>query len=62
MAEINKLPVGKVLDMLRSADEPKSKMTRQDEKTKALEQEIQRMRTARLRLERSQRTNPTKRD
>ncbi len=61
MAEINKLPVGKVLDKLRSTDVPKSKITRQDEKTEALEKEIQRMRTARHRLERSQRADPTKR-
>jgi hypothetical protein len=62
MAEINKLPVGQVLDKLRSADVPKSKITRLDEKTEALEQEIQRLRAARRRLERNQRPGSTKRD
>ena len=62
MAEINKLPVGQVLDKLRSNDVPKSKITRLDEKTEALEQEIQRLRAARRRLERNQRADSTKRD
>ena len=42
MAEINKLSVGQVLDKLRSTGVPKSKITRLDDKTEALEQEIQR--------------------
>ena len=62
MAEINKLPVGQVLDKLRSTEVPKSKSTRHKEKTEDLEQEIQRLRTARRRLERDQRAGPTKRD
>ena len=62
MAEINKLPVGQVLDKLRSTDMPKSKIKRLDEKTEVLEQEIQRLRAARRRLERNQRADPTKRD
>ena len=62
MAEINKLAVGKVLDKLRSTDVPKSKITRHDEKTEELEQEIQRLRAARRRLERNQRGDSTKRD
>ena len=62
MAEINKLSVGQVLDKLRSNDVPKSKTTRLDEKTEALEQEIQRLRAARRRLERNQRADSTKRD
>jgi hypothetical protein len=62
MAEINKLSVGQVLDKLRSNDVTKSKITRLDEKTEALEQEIQRLRAARRRLERNQRADSTKRD
>ena len=62
MAEINKLPVGQVLDKLRSTDVPKSKIKRLDEKTEVLEQEIQRLRAARRRLERNQRADSTKRD
>ena len=62
MAEINKLPVGQVLDKLRSTDVPKSKIKRLDEKTEVLEQEIQRLRAAKRRLERNQRGDSTKRD
>ena len=62
MAEINKLPVGQVLDKLRSTDVPKSKIKRLDEKTEVLEQEIQRLRAAKRRLERNQRADSTKRD
>ena len=62
MAEINKLPVGQVLDKLRSTDVPKSKITRLDDKTEALEQEIQRLRAAKRRLARNQRGDSTKRD
>ncbi len=53
MAEINKLSVGKVLDKLRSADAPKAKMMQLDDKMKALEEEIQRMRAVRNRLKKS---------
>jgi len=62
MAEINKLSVGKVLDKLRSTDVPKSKITRLEEKTESLDQEIQRLRAARRRLERDQRAGPTESD
>ena len=62
MAEINKLPVGQVLDKLRSTDMPKSKIKRLDEKTEVLEQEIQRLRAAKRRLARNQRGKSTKRD
>jgi hypothetical protein len=56
MAEINKLSVGKVLDKLRSNDAPKNSKTSQlDEKIKTAEEETQRLRAARLRLERRQR-------
>src|SRR5215510_6863902 len=47
-----KLDVGKALDKLRGSDEPKSRMTVLDEKNKALEEEIRRLRAERLRLER----------
>ena len=40
MAETSKLSVGRVLDKLRSADMPKSKITRLDEKIETLDQEI----------------------
>jgi len=53
MAEINKLSVGKALEKLRSADAPKaSKMMRIEEDVRAAEEEIRRLRTARLRLKR----------
>jgi len=55
MAEISKLSVGKVLDKLRSNDSPKhSKMMQLDEKLKTTDEEIQRLRAARLRLKRGQ--------
>jgi uncharacterized small protein (DUF1192 family) len=55
MAEISKLSVGKVLDKLRSNDAPeKSGMTQLDDKIKAAEEEIQRLRAARLRVKRGQ--------
>jgi len=50
MAE--RLDVGKALDKLRSRDEPKSRMTVLDEKNKALDEELQRLRAERRRLER----------
>lgn len=56
MAEIAKLPVGQLLDKLRSTtNTPKSTMTQLDEKIKAARQEVQRLRAARRRLERDQR-------
>ena len=54
MAEINKLSVGQALDKLRRPD-VQSKQTRFDEKTNALDEDIQRMRATRRRLERDQR-------
>jgi len=47
MAEINKLSVGKVLDKLRSNDAPKRS---KDEKARATEEELQRLRAAARRL------------
>jgi uncharacterized small protein (DUF1192 family) len=63
MAETSKLSVGKALDKLRSADAPtKSKITQLDEKIKAQDQEIERLRAARRRLEADQRAGSAKRD
>jgi hypothetical protein len=45
MAEINKLSVSKVLDKLRSNDEQKkTKDMQRDEKLKAMDEELQRLR------------------
>ena len=55
MAEITKLPVGQLLDKLRSStDTPKSTVTQLDEKIKTAREEAQRLRAARRRLERDQ--------
>jgi uncharacterized small protein (DUF1192 family) len=62
MAKTTKLDVGKALDKLRGTDLPKSMMTRLDENIDALDQEIQRLRAARRRVERDQRAGSTKRD
>jgi hypothetical protein len=55
MAEINKLSPEKALEKLRSSDQSKSKSARRNEKMEELDEEIQRMRAQRLRLERHQR-------
>jgi hypothetical protein len=47
-----KLDVGTALEKLRGSDEPRSRMTILDEKNKALEEEIRRLRAERRRLER----------
>jgi hypothetical protein len=52
MAEIHKLSVGKVLDKLRSADEPKTSKEQLDAQAETINEEIQRMRAVRLRLKR----------
>ena len=62
MAETTKLPVGQVLDKLRNTDVQKSKITQLDEKIEMLDQETQRLRSARSRLERDQRAGSTGRD
>jgi hypothetical protein len=55
MAEINKLSVETVLNKLRSNDASNSSMIEQlDEKIKTTDEEIQRLRAARLRLKRRQ--------
>jgi len=57
----NKLDVGTALEKLRGSDEPRSRMTILDEKNKALEEEIRRLRAERRRLERDN-PGPPKRD
>jgi uncharacterized small protein (DUF1192 family) len=54
MAETTKLSVEKALEKLRGSDSPKSKNERLKENIDALDQEIERMRAQRLRLERHQ--------
>jgi hypothetical protein len=54
MGNTPKLSVDKALEKLRDKEVPKSKGERHDEKMDALDEEIQRMRTQRLRLERHQ--------
>ena len=54
MAETPRLSVEKALKTLRGADVPKSKNARHTEEIDALADEIKRMRTQRLRLERHQ--------
>ena len=56
-----KLDVGTALEKLRGSDEPRSHMTILDEKNKALEEEIRRLRAERLCLERDN-PGPSKRD
>ena len=48
-----KLSVDKALEKLRGGDEPKSRMTLLDEKNKALDEELRRLRAERRRLERN---------
>ena len=62
MVETTRLSVGQVLDKLRGNDMAKSKIARLDDKIETLDQETQRLRAARRRLERDQRAGPTKRD
>jgi hypothetical protein len=62
MAEITKLSVGQAIEKLRGTDEPKAKMARLDEKIDMLDEETQRLRAMRRRLERDQRAGSTGRD
>jgi hypothetical protein len=55
MAETTKLSVEKALEKLRKADAPKAKMARLDNEISVLDEETQRLRAQRLRLERHQR-------
>jgi hypothetical protein len=54
MAETTKLSVGQALEKLRGKESPRSKMTQLDDKIDALDKETQRLRAARLRIERDQ--------
>ena len=56
MAEINKLSVEKALDKLRAGDAKQSKDALFNDKIDVLDEEIERMRTRRLRLEQHQRS------
>jgi hypothetical protein len=58
VAEINKLSVGQALDKLRRPD-AQSKQSRLDEKMDAFDEDMQRMRATRRRLERDQRAAET---
>ena len=62
MAEITKLSVGQAIDKLRGTDPPKAKMARLDEKIDMLDEETQRLRAMRRRIERDQRAGSTGRD
>jgi hypothetical protein len=62
MVDTTKLSVGKALEKLRGTDEPKSKMTRLDEKIDALDKETQRLRAMRRSLGPGKKGEPTKRD
>jgi F0F1-type ATP synthase assembly protein I len=62
VAETGKLSVGQVLEKLRGTDAPKAKMARLDEKIDTLDEETQRLRAMRRRLERDQRAGSTERD
>jgi uncharacterized small protein (DUF1192 family) len=61
VAEINKLSVGQALDKLRGTDAVSSQMNL-DGKIDALDNEIQRLRATRLRVERDQRAASNVRD
>jgi hypothetical protein len=60
MAETPKLSVEKALNKMREADAKKSSAEQRDEKMQVLDEEIERMRAQRLRLEAHQRRKPTK--
>ena len=62
MAETTKLSVGQALEKLRGTEAPKAKMARLDEKIDTLDEETQRLRAMRRRLERDQRAGSTGRD
>jgi hypothetical protein len=55
MTETGKLSVEKALNKLRKSDQPKSSAEKHDEQIEALEEEIKRMQSQRLRLEGHQR-------
>lgn len=55
MAETKKLSVEQALNKIRADEAVKSRSERRDEKMDALDEEIERMREQRLRIERHQR-------
>jgi hypothetical protein len=54
MTETTKLSVAKALEKLREADAPRSRIGRLDDEIEELDEETQRLRAQRLRLERHQ--------
>ena len=50
MSDTTKLSVGKALEKLRGTEEPKSKMTRLNDKTDDLDKELQRLKAMRRSL------------
>ena len=58
MAETPKLSVEKALEKMRKEDAPKSRSEQRDDDMAKLDEEIERMRAQRLRLERHQRKKP----
>ena len=60
MADTSRLSVEKALKKLRESGEAKSAGKQLDDKIEVLDEEIQRMRAQRLRLEAHQRRKPTK--
>jgi hypothetical protein len=62
MTNTSKLSVGKALEKLRGADDPKSKMTRLNDKTDDLDKELQRLRAMRRSLGPGQKIEAPKRD
>jgi len=62
LAETTKLSVGQALEKLRGTEAPKAKMARLDEKIDTLDEETQRLRAMRRRLERDQRAGSTGRE
>ena len=61
MADTSKLSVGKALEKLRGTEEPKSKVTRLDEKIDDLDKEAQRLKAMRRSLGPRQKPEPPKR-
>jgi len=62
MADTTKLSVGKALEKLGGTAEPKSQMTRLNDKVDDLDKELQRLRTMRHSLGPNKNAEPTKRD
>jgi hypothetical protein len=62
MADTTKLSVGKAIERLRGTDDPKSKLTRLDEKIDALDKETQRLKAMRNSIGPRQKADTSKRD